>query len=59
MEDRSGVSIVQKKYTIGFDQTDQMIGDKETNGSMVGSNNDSNISGSSNVVYLLLTEDVI
>ena len=44
---------------IGFDQTDQMIGDKETNGSMVGSNNDSNISGSSNVVYLLLNEDVI
>ena len=44
---------------IGFDQTDQMIGDKETNGSMVGSNNDSNIGGSCNVVYLLLTEDVI
>ena len=59
MEDRSGVSIVQMTYTIGFDQTDQMIGDKETNGSMVGSNSGSNISGSCNVVYLLPIKDVI
>ena len=46
-------------YTIGLSQTGQMIGDREINGSMVCNYNDSNIGGSCNVVYLLLTEDVI
>jgi len=47
------------KSMIGFDQIGQMIGDRETNGSMVSSNYDSDIIGSCNVVYLLPIKDVI